>query len=196
MPDSLTDKDARRLYDQALDASYGQAARHIPWDAAFELAHEVASALVKRAHTGDTFAEIRSVEAWVSRATRSRLRDYWRNGRRRAAAEAVHVEERADAASSWAQPGLELEVRELALVVDETLATMPKAMHDVFTAIRRDGLSYRDAAARLDIGVGSVHTQLSRANARLRDAIARYRSAASDNAVADLQPPLSANGLP
>ena len=42
--------------------------------------------------------------------------------------------------------------------------------------VRDEELSYKDAAARLGVAVGTVHTQLSRANALLRECIQRYQA--------------------
>lgn len=172
----MSDSSARRLYDQALDAAYSVAARQVAWDEAFEIAHDVASEATRRFSALATDPEpLRSLNAWIHRAVLNRLRSQWRSGARRAAAESVHAEEREGSSQAWSAPGLALDEAELARVVDRTLAAMPDAMREVFLLVRREGLSYRDAAARLDIGVGTVHTQLSRANARLRDAIAAYR---------------------
>jgi DNA-directed RNA polymerase specialized sigma24 family protein len=60
--------------------------------------------------------------------------------------------------------------------VNATIADMPDTMREVFLLIRRDARSYKDAARRLGITVGTVHTHLSRATARLRDAVQRYRA--------------------
>jgi DNA-directed RNA polymerase specialized sigma24 family protein len=49
-------------------------------------------------------------------------------------------------------------------------------MRSVFVLVREEELSYKETAARLGITVGTVHTQLSRANALLRDAVANYQS--------------------
>jgi RNA polymerase sigma-70 factor (ECF subfamily) len=80
-------------------------------------------------------------------------------------------------APSWAGPDARLETRELVRVVDATIADMPDAMRQIYLLVRQDDHSYRDAAAALGIGVGTVHTQLSRANALLRKAINDYRAA-------------------
>ena len=53
---------------------------------------------------------------------------------------------------------------------------MPRAMRETFLLVRDEELSYKEAAARLGVSVGTVHTQLSRANALLRECIQRYQA--------------------
>ncbi len=176
MSDATTDSAARRLYQHALERAMRHAARQVPWDQAFEIAHDVASEMVRRsAESASGEDEFCVTEPLLHRAVTNRLRNSWRAARRRSAAEAVHVEERTELASTWNEPGSELETRELERVIATTLADMPEGMRAAFTLVRERECSYQDAATQLRVGIATIHTQISRANARLREAIAAYR---------------------
>jgi DNA-directed RNA polymerase specialized sigma24 family protein len=165
--------EAQRLYAQALERGVREASKRLPWDEAFEVAHDVASAMVRRGTTPPNDADsTRTFDALIRRAVAFRVRDVWRSGARRSAAERVHHDER----SGVIEPGIDLEVRELSRIVAACVAEMPVTMREVFLRIRRDGASYKQAADALGIGVGTVHTHFSRATARLRDAVDRYRA--------------------
>ncbi len=114
----------------------------------------------------------------IYRAVTRRLFDLGRAARRRTAAERLHQTERPAIAPAWTQPDVHLETRELAHLIDMTIAAMPDAMRRVFILVRHEELSYKEAATRLGIGVGTVHTQLSRANTLLRETIEHYRASA------------------
>jgi RNA polymerase sigma factor (sigma-70 family) len=160
--------DERQIYEQVLETAMSHAVRHLSWDAAFEIAYDVASDLAVRFH------EVPS-GALIYRSVTYRLRNYWRATHRRAAAQRVFHDEREDGPASSAEPSRDLEAGELGRVVADVIAAMPEGMRDVFRLIRHEELSYREAADRLGVGIGTVHTQLSRANALLRRAVADYR---------------------
>jgi RNA polymerase sigma factor (sigma-70 family) len=167
---------ARSLYDDSLRRSMRVASARVPWDQALEIAHDVASELVRRSLAAPADgSDFQVTEALIHRAVVNRIRNSWRSQQRRNAAEQVHLSERTNLASAWTEPGNDLEVTELRRVLDDAIANMPRRMRDVFVLVREEGLSYAAVAARLGIGVGTVHTQLSRANAALRRALARYR---------------------
>jgi RNA polymerase sigma-70 factor (ECF subfamily) len=177
-----TGPDAQRLYEDVLRRAMRLAAPHVPWDQAFEVAHDVAIEIVRRTldPPAGTSPPVVTGPLIVTAVT-NRLRNSWRSVRRRSAAESVHSEERASLASAWSEPGTDIETGELQRVVDTTLSTMPEGMRAVFRLVREEERSYKETAAALGIGVGTVHTQLSRANALLRRAIESYRSGTSDS---------------
>ena len=106
----------------------------------------------------------------------SRLRNLWRAARRRASLDRAYVEMQTRAVPAWANPGAELEARELRKRIEAVVAHMPDAMREVFILVREEELSYKETAERLGVSVGTVHTQLSRANALLRECVARYHA--------------------
>ncbi len=61
-------------------------------------------------------------------------------------------------------------------LIEDAVAEMPDAMRQAFLLVRVKQLSYKEAADRLGIGVGTVHTQLARASQRLRQVVDRYRT--------------------
>jgi RNA polymerase sigma factor (sigma-70 family) len=152
------------------------AAAHMPRDEAIEVAHQVAASFVERS-TGPTeqaTEAVRSMDAFIHRAVLNRIRDLWRASRRRLGAEQVWNGERGDIAPVWAGPHAALESEELQTLIADTVAAMPERVRAVFLLIRDEQLSYKAAAERLGIGVGTVHTHLSRANAMLRQAVDSY----------------------
>jgi RNA polymerase sigma-70 factor (ECF subfamily) len=177
MTPPLSDADARRIYLDAYERAVRHASLHVARAEALEVAHDVASALVRRREQGDRVAaEIQSVDAFVHRAVVNRLREIWRSSRRRQTAEREYHAERTSVAPAWARPDSDLESQELHTVIEATIAAMPEMQRGVFLLVRRDQRTYKEAAAALGIGVGTVHTHLSRANAALREAVADFQS--------------------
>jgi RNA polymerase sigma-70 factor (ECF subfamily) len=148
------------------------AAQLVPRDQAFEIAHDVAVELI------DTPPGEVSGTLLYLRVT-SRLRNLWRTRDRRAALDREYLEMRSRTAPAWVQPGDELEARELRQRLERVLAEMPSAMRQAFLLVREEELSYKEAAARLGVTVGTVHTQLSRANALFRECVERYQADAA-----------------
>src|SRR4051812_4977519 len=152
--------DQKRLYEDILQRAFRYAERLAPREQAFEIAHDVAVEMLRRppAKMSGTMLYLRVT---------SRLRNLWRASQRRAATDRAYLEMRSTRTPSWADPAAGIEAEELRARVRETLDRMPPGMRDVFLLIRDEELSYKEAAARLGITVGTVHTQLSRANALL-----------------------------
>jgi RNA polymerase sigma factor (sigma-70 family) len=170
----------QRIYEQALGRAMRHAARHVAWDEAFEIAHDVANEVLRRrAARPELAANTDLTEGFIHLAVTNRLRNLARSRRRRAAAEGAHHTQRLQLSSVWATPATDLEQQELQEVVDAAVAGMPDGMREVFLLVRRDELPYKEVARRLGVGVGTVHTQLSRANSLLRRAIERYRADAT-----------------
>src|SRR5262249_35587269 len=136
---------------------------------ALDIAHDVASRMANMPAEG-----VSGTLIYV--AVTSRLRSYWRSTGRRAALEGRYHTMLTSATRVWADPGAALEWQELHARIAATLAAMPPRMREVFTLIRDEEFSYKDAAGRLGVSVGTVHTQFSRANALLRECVARYHA--------------------
>jgi RNA polymerase sigma-70 factor (ECF subfamily) len=178
-----SEAELRRIYIDALERAVRHAAVHVSPDEAREIGHHIASAIAKRYAEPDGHDLVRDLEAFVHRAVLNRLRELWRASRRRNAVEQTYHSERSAVAPAWTQPGSNLESRELHRVIDAAIAAMPDVRRQVFLRIRRDQRSYKEVAAELGIGVGTVHTHLSRANAVLRDAVAAFRGADDATAI-------------
>ena len=84
------------------------------------------------------------------------------------------METRADDPPAWARPGADLEARELGDRIAQVVARMPRGMREAFLLVREERLSYREAAERLGVGVGTIHTQLARAGVLLRECVKAY----------------------
>jgi RNA polymerase sigma factor (sigma-70 family) len=179
---SLGQIETRQLYEAVVQRALRHARRQVGRAEALDVAHDVACELVRRWLAGVDGAEAEPAEGLVFRAVSNRLHNIRRAETRRAAADRVHHDALVRETPAWAQTDGGVEHDELAQVVMAVVGGMPEAMQAVFLLVRRDGVSYRDAADRLGIGIGTVHTQLARANVRLRDAVARYQHGAAPDA--------------
>jgi RNA polymerase sigma factor (sigma-70 family) len=184
LPPRLPEAEARRIYLDALDRAMRHAAVHVARDEAREVGHHVAAALVRRcakeSGEGDGVAptgRVNAIDAFVHRAVLNRLRELWRAKRRRKKAEQLYQDERCSVAPAWTRPGSNLESRELHDAIAAAIAALPETRRQVFLLIRRDQRTYKEVASQLGIGVGTVHTHLSRANASLRQAVADFHAA-------------------
>jgi RNA polymerase sigma factor (sigma-70 family) len=167
MHEPPTEPDARRRYEDLVARATPIARRFVSEAQADEVAHDVAVDLLPRSEVSGPLLYI---------AVTWRLRVVWRNSARRAANEREYFELRAGATPAWAQPDAGLEVGELRERIRHTLAQMPAGMREAFMLVRDDELSYKEAAERLGVGVGTVHTHVSRANALLRDCVKQYHA--------------------
>ena len=64
--------------------------------------------------------------------------------------------------------------KQLAADIDKAVFELPDQMRRVFELSRYEGLKYAEIAARLNISIKTVETQMSRALAKLREKLARY----------------------
>src|SRR3954464_10726734 len=164
-----TASDPKRIYEEVLQRAMRYAERLVPREQAFEIAHDVAVEMVRRP------PERLSGTMLYLRVT-SRLRNLWRADQRRAATAHTYLEMRSARAPAWADPAAGVEAEELRACIRDALAALPRGMRDAFLLVRDEELSYKEAADRLGVSVGTVHTQLSRANALLRERIQRHQS--------------------
>jgi RNA polymerase sigma-70 factor (ECF subfamily) len=168
-PELRVVSDQKRLYEEVLQRAFRYAERLAPREQAFEIAHDVAVEMLRRP------PERLSGTMLYLRVT-SRLRNLWRANQRRAATDRAYLEMRSARAPEWADPAAGVEADELRACIRNALDRMPPAMRETFLLVRDEELSYKEAAARLGVAVGTVHTQLSRANALLRECIQRYQA--------------------
>jgi RNA polymerase sigma factor (sigma-70 family) len=181
MPDQPPAPDSRRAYEAVLVRAMGYAERLLPRDQAFEVSHDVAVEMLRR-------PEDQVAPALIYIAVTNRVRKLWRAAQRRAAHEGAYLEMRSTIVPGWAEPGSDLETRELRDLLEAVIADMPSGMRDAFVLVRDEGLSYKEAAARLGVGVGTIHTQVSRANALLRECLRRYRADATESSASLRRP--------
>ena len=168
-PERHVVSDQKRLYEEILQRAFRYAERLVSREQAFEIAHDVAVEMLRRP------PERLSGTMLYLRVT-SRLRNLWRANQRRAATDRAYLEMRSARTPEWADPAAGVEADELRACIRDALDRMPTAMRQTFLLVRDEELSYKEAAARLGVAVGTVHTQLSRANALLRECIQRYQA--------------------
>jgi RNA polymerase sigma-70 factor (ECF subfamily) len=173
MPAPVRDRpaapDPKRLYEEVLQRAMRYAERLVGREQAFEIAHDVAVEMLRRP------PERMSGTMLYLRVT-SRLRNLWRASQRRAATDRAYIDMRAASTPAWANPAAGVEAEELRVCIRKALDRMPPSMRETFLLVRDEELSYKETAARLGVSVGTVHTQLSRANALLRDCIQRHQA--------------------
>jgi RNA polymerase sigma-70 factor (ECF subfamily) len=169
MEDPPTAPEASRKYNELVGRALKHAKRLIHGEQADEVAHDVAVEMLQRPER-----EVSGALLYV--AVTYRLRTLWRSSDRRASTEREYVESRSSRTPVWAQPDASLEESELRERIEETLARMPAGMREAFLLVREDELAYKEAAARLGVTVGTVHTQVSRANALLRECVRQYHA--------------------
>src|SRR5688500_11583480 len=120
MSSPLPEAEVRRVYIDALERAVRHAEVHVPRDEALEIGHHVATAVARpcEAQAGERAnpppsAAIHELGAFLQRAVPHRLREVWRARRRRTAAVRAYEKERTAVGAAWAQPGAQLESREL-----------------------------------------------------------------------------------
>jgi RNA polymerase sigma-70 factor, ECF subfamily len=167
--DQTSVSDPKRIYEDVLQRAFRYAERLVPREQAFEIAHDVAVEMLRRppARMSGTMLYLRVT---------SRLRNAWRASQRRAATDRAYLDMRGTRTPAWADPAAGIEAEELRACIREALNAMPRGMREIFLLVRDEELSYKQAAARLGVSVGTVHTQLSRANALLRERVLRYQA--------------------
>jgi RNA polymerase sigma-70 factor (ECF subfamily) len=67
-----------------------------------------------------------------------------------------------------------IDFRQLKTDLDLAVSSLPDQMRKVFELCRLEGLKYAEVACRLGISIKTVETQMSRAQMKLREKLARY----------------------
>jgi RNA polymerase sigma-70 factor (ECF subfamily) len=70
----------------------------------------------------------------------------------------------------------QIEISEATVAVMAALSALPARTREIFILRQQQGMEYAEIAAALDIGIPTVHNQMSRATHAIRDALERWRS--------------------
>ena len=70
-----------------------------------------------------------------------------------------------------ATPDAELATKQIAEIVNNTIDKLPEELRTAITLREIDGMSYEEIAEIMDVSLGTVKSRLSRARAKLRDAL-------------------------
>lgn len=144
--------------------------RHLTGDLAVaeELAQETfAQAMASRAR----YEPDRSLDAWLSGIALNMARKHWRS---RQSTQKAHARLECVTAMSGAGPALPDRLhlqRERSRVLYAVLAGLPEPLREAFTVRELQGLSTEEAAQQLAISPGNLAVRLSRARARIGDAL-------------------------
>lgn len=88
----------------------------------------------------------------------------------------LDIDEQPDGACGFAHdPAQEYQHSQLLIAMERAVAALPVEMRDAIVLVAGDGLSYNEAAATLDIPVGTLKSRLCRARMQLADALCEYR---------------------
>jgi RNA polymerase sigma factor (sigma-70 family) len=156
-------------YEDVVARAMTYALRLLPREEARELAHDVAVELVRSPDASALSGPV------VYLAVTRRLRNAIRAARRRSTREQAYLQSN-NGTPAWVRPDADLEARELRDRLRDAVAEMPASMREIFLLLREQEVSYKEVADRLGVSVGTVHTQLSRAAARLRECVRRYEA--------------------
>jgi RNA polymerase sigma factor (sigma-70 family) len=154
-----------RHYDRLL-----RQLRHLTGDLAVaeELAQETfAQAMACRAR----YEPDRSLEAWLAGIALNMARKHWRS---RQSTQKAHARLECVTAMNDAGPALPDRVhlqRERSRALYAVLAGLPEPLREAFTVRELQGLSTEEAARQLAISPGNLAVRLSRARARIGDAL-------------------------
>lgn len=136
-------------------------------EAAEDLAQDVVLDCLVRIRSGRWHVQ-RSLEAFISAAVWRNHADALRRSGHRRARDAQHLQERAESRSSWMDPALALEERELEAARERALMTLPRACRQVYAIVREEEVSYDAVATRLGISRATVCSHVAMAQRRLR----------------------------
>ena len=77
-------------------------------------------------------------------------------------------------------PAREMEMKELRLILDKAISTLPEQARIIFKLIKEDGMKYKEVADILNISPRTVQTQIFRAIKKLSVALMSYSSIKSN----------------
>ena len=106
-------------------------------------------------------------DSWVFRITKNIWIDTWRARKARG----VNVELEVAEYEAMHSSRDDLENRQLLTAVSKAMQNLPEEQRAVLTLVSLEGMSYNEAAAVLDIPVGTIMSRLARARRRLYELI-------------------------
>ncbi|HVT38694.1 MAG TPA: sigma-70 family RNA polymerase sigma factor [Gemmatimonadaceae bacterium] len=141
-------------------------------DLADEVAQEIAIDQWNRRRRGrPCWDPAKPLESYLKAATFKRLDYHWRTRRRQKERHVKYEEARARAASLVGDDHGVVVTRSLLDTVCVALAAMTEERRDTFLAVREEGLTYAEAAARRGISKETVKILVRRATRDLRQAL-------------------------
>lgn len=124
----------------------------------------VQTACVKALSGLDRFTPGTRLDSWMFRIVRNTFLDVVRTRRRRPTVSDPDVlEQHSDAGLGARRAEDRLRLAE----VRDAIAALPQEQREVLALVALDGLSYKDAAAALDLPIGTVMSRLARAREKL-----------------------------
>ncbi len=173
----LTDAEITLLFGRILELATRYALLYLGADDADDSAHLVATKVVEACIANPNYLDEQGpINRFIYECTSNRIKNSRRSRRRRAKYDREHLHDQQDSVHVWADPDAAQLGEETERVVGLALSRMPPRMRLIYTQVRETKLTYEAIGAQIGIGVGTVHTQLSRAIALIRRITAEYRS--------------------
>jgi len=155
---------ASRVYNTALNILQNK-------EEAEEVAQDV---FMKVFQTIDTFDQSSTLKTWIYRITVNKSLDALRY-KKRAKRWSVFVNffndegEQKHTAVDFVHPGVQLEQKENASILFAAIDKLPERQKAAFVLCQLEDMSYKEAAATLEITVSAVDSLMSRAKKQLRE---------------------------
>jgi RNA polymerase sigma-70 factor (ECF subfamily) len=142
-------------------------------DVASDLLQELYVQLWRRR---DQLPDDRSLQAYLVAAARHRVIDHARTKRRLERQQQAYAVWQVHGAHAESDPQRDVEYAELVRAGQTAVASLPERACEIWRLNREQGLTFTEIAQVLGISVNTVKTQMSRAAAAIRAAIAPFLS--------------------
>ncbi len=173
---AVSDGDSDRFLIDVVERGMAYATQLVDFDAARDITHELAIEIWQRRQREPGFLDDTTErERFIRAAIRHDVIDLARARKRAEARNAAHAMEVDGAMREWMQPEAVEDARELEGVIARVLSAMAPRRREVFLRVRDDGLSYEAVGREMGLSVKTVQAHVVRAQAQLREALARYR---------------------
>jgi RNA polymerase sigma factor (sigma-70 family) len=198
MESEQSDREAAEAADNALlveihALAHRLAGRHATRrNLAEDIAQDVVTHCLIRMREGRWNLHGRSLDSHISCLVRRRAFDLRRRSRVRAERDFKHLQELERHVGAWTGPDLSVEERDMALLENETLATLAPAYRAAYLLVKDAGASYAQAAEQLGLSIHTVKKYVLRGNRLFRRALrARGIAVPLEQGVTELPPAAS-----
>lgn len=174
-PDDFLQKRIDEFCARASERAYRLTVRSVGAFTARDLAQDVAVAVWKSvvAHP-ERLDDPKGLDLLVATTARRAVINWSLQNDRRDARELRFAESMEGLRVRSLHPGARALAEERRLALDEAIRRMPPRRAEVFLAVREDGMSHEDVAAKFDIKLQTVHSHMHHALTGLRDVLAEF----------------------
>lgn len=156
--------EVEKLFKEYFKPLCGFAVKYVAdLDDAKNIVHEVFVSLWEK---WGSFESDTNYRAYLYTAVRNRCHNHLRDRKTTVGIEAI--------THQAADPGQELETKELQQEIDFAIQTLPEKCRMIFEMSRFEGLKYTEIADRMGISVKTVEAQMTKALSLLRDQLGKF----------------------